>query len=259
MTRSALIAGIVLAVVLLGPSGCRYDDAPLEPPPVSYSDSTVVVRPDDCTGMLDECGGVDIRFPVIVGGAEGVARMINQHIQAFFVDQLGSGDVESTAMPDIEAAAQLVLADYTDFKQDFPLSEQVWFVQGVGEITTIDSVVSVRVETYSYMGGAHSNTQVSFIMADTRTGQRIGLAELARDPEAFHALAEKEFRRSAGMSDADDDYATKGFWFNDNQFVLPENIGLTPDSVILYYNAYEIAPYSMGPTSITLPRTALQQ
>ena len=107
------------------------------------------------------------------------------------------------------------------------------------------------------MRGAHSNTQVAFILANARTGERVGLAELAADPEAFHAAAEKEFRRSAGMTDNDNDYATKGYWFNDNQFVLPENIGLTPDSVVLYYNAYEIAPYSMGPTTIMLPRTAL--
>lgn len=256
MKRVALTAGF-LAVVLLGPTGCRFDEAPLEPPSMSYSDSSIVVRPDDCEGLLDECGGVDVRFPVLIGGAEGAADKINRHITAFFVDQLGAGDSESTAMPDIRAAAQLVLADYTDFKQDFPLSEQVWFVQGIGQITTIDTVVSIRVETYSYLGGAHSNTQVAFIMADTRTGEKVGLAELAADPEAFHAAAEKEFRRSAGMADTDNDYATKGYWFNDNQFVLPENIGLTPDSVVLYYNAYEIAPYSMGPTTIKLPRTVL--
>ena len=255
MKRVALAASL-LAVVLLGPSGCRFGDAPLEPPPVSYSDSTVVVRPDDCEGLLDDCGGVDVRFPMIIGGPDGVADKINRHILAFFVDQLGAGDVESTAMPDIRAAAQLVLADYTDFKQDFPLSEQVWFVQGVGEITTIDTVVSIRVETYSYLGGAHSNSQVSYILADTRTGDRLGLADVSMDPETFHTAAEKEFRRVAGMEE-EDDYATMGYWFNDNQFVLPENIGLTPDSVVLYYNAYEIAPYSMGPTRVTLSRSTL--
>ena len=37
-----------------------------------------------------------------------------------------------------------------------------------------------------------------------------------------------------------------------------ENFYLTPQGITFYYNIYEIAPYVMGPTSITLPYERIQ-
>jgi len=34
--------------------------------------------------------------------------------------------------------------------------------------------------------------------------------------------------------------------FEENQFRLPENIGLAADAIILHYNPYEVASYADG-------------
>jgi hypothetical protein len=49
-------------------------------------------------------------------------------------------------------------------------------------------------------------------------------------------------------------FADAGFYINDGDFVLNDNIGITEDAVIVHFNAYEIAPYSLGPTTIELKR-----
>lgn len=252
--RAALAGAVLIALV----SSCTVDEStPVEVPVLSYSDSSIVIKMPDCEGQLSECGGVDIRFPVLVGGGPGVADRINRRVYAFFAEQLGSGETDPAAVPDIRAAAQLVVSDFVSFRQDFPLSEQIWVVEGTGTIETIDSLVCIYLSTYSYLGGAHPNLQASYVVAHAATGEPIPPGKLAQDSVRFHRAAEAAFKSEVGMDADDSDYSAKGFWFNDNQFVLPENIGVTPDSVILHYNAYEIAPYSMGPTVIMLPRTIL--
>ena len=257
MLRQMWAALICVAIVIILSACTTEERDPVDAATLSFSDTSFVLRPADCVGLLDECGGVELHFPVLVGGSPGVADKINREVFAFFVDQLGSGDVASTGMPDVHAAAQLVLADFVDFKTDNPLTEQVWIVQGTGRVTVIDSIVSIMLETYTYQGGAHPNSQVVYLLANARTGERILPKDLAADSAAFHRAAEQAFRKTVGMAPTDEDYASKGFWFNDNQFILPNDIGLTRDSVILYYNAYDIAPYSMGPTVVQLPRTLL--
>jgi hypothetical protein len=49
-------------------------------------------------------------------------------------------------------------------------------------------------------------------------------------------------------------FAEAGYYINDGDFILNDNIGLTDEYVIVHFNPYEIAPYSLGPTTIELNR-----
>lgn len=61
------------------------------------------------------------------------------------------------------------------------------------------------------------------------------------------ALAEKKVREEKS------DVFKQGFEFDDIfKFALPANYGLTPEGIFLYYEHYEIMPYALGATEITL-------
>ena len=41
--------------------------------------------------------------------------------------------------------------------------------------------------------------------------------------------------------------------FEENQFTLPENIGLSADAIVLHYNPYEVASYADGSLILEIP------
>jgi len=58
-------------------------------------------------------------------------------------------------------------------------------------------------------------------------------------------------RADLGLGDADD-LATAGLWLPKEGFTLPENFGVVSEGLLFHWDAYEIAPYSMGPIDVTV-------
>jgi len=46
--------------------------------------------------------------------------------------------------------------------------------------------------------------------------------------------------------------------FEDNQFQLPQNMGLTPQGMVLHYNPYEAASYADGALVLEFPHEAVR-
>lgn len=47
--------------------------------------------------------------------------------------------------------------------------------------------------------------------------------------------------------------ADAGYWFEDGRFALADNSAVTRRGLRFRHDAYEIAPYSTGPTTLDLP------
>ena len=69
--------------------------------------------------------------------------------------------------------------------------------------------------------------------------------------EELRKLGEDQFRLVRDLSQ-DEDLGEAGFWFDDNKFSLNDNFALTEDGIRFFYNSYEIAPYALGTTDITI-------
>jgi hypothetical protein len=238
----------------------RPDVAPADLPAVVYKDSTIVMRNDDCkieTGDAT-CCIVEITIPVFSGGAPGTADSLNRRVRGFFVSLLGSNLPSDSSMPDIIEASRALMQEFEEFQADFPMSSAGWEVRGSAKVLTVDSLICVALDAYNYLGGAHAMTILEYDVARAASGDTVNVIDIVRDRQAFTRQAEMAFRQAVSMKADDDDYASQGYWFKNNEFKLPDNIGLTPDSVLFQYNVYEIAPYSMGTVQFSLPRTSLQ-
>ena len=235
---------------------------------VNSRDSVVLERPYDCKDPVSECSVVEIHLPVFSSqGASGnrlLAFTLNRAVRDFYVDALGgavgtpmSESDTTSSMPNVIDAARLLLGDYEEFKAKYPSSPLTWVVQGTGKVTAADSLVCVELLVDAFTGGAHGNASTGFVVANSKTGKRVQAASLIRNVTMFTDSAERAFRilKNIGSSE---DLSDHNYFLESNKFVLPENIGLSTDSVILYYNTYEIAPYALGPTRLAMPRSALQ-
>ncbi|GMV52886.1 MAG: DUF3298 domain-containing protein [Chlorobi bacterium] len=260
--RSWLLLCVGAVIVCAGCSR-EPETPPADPAPeLSFKDSTVVVRAHGCNGLVEDCGGVEVHFPVFNGNGSRASDYLNYAVRAFFVSQLGGSlpnqpdTASAVTFPDIIKESKLLMADYTEEKAAFPMMAVVWTVQGSGSVICNDSIVCVQLEATTFLGGAHPNSVTDFVMVHVPTGKPVQLSGLVRNMKAFLNVAEQTFKKQVGIKG--NDYAEKGYMMQDGKFTLPLASGITTDSVILYYNPYEIAPYVVGPTRISLPRTVLE-
>lgn len=111
---------------------------------------------------------------------------------------------------------------------------------------------------HEYTGGAHGNYMSTFLNLDLKTLTPIHLRDLFvedyKDPltQLLWQQLIEENHVSTRQEIEDLGYGSTG------ELEPTENFYLTPKGITFYYNIYEIAPYVMGPTQITLPYESIQ-
>ena len=113
-------------------------------------------------------------------------------------------------------------------------------------------MLTYRIDYNEYTGGAHGIYMSTFLNLDLKTLSPIRLDDLFEGDykEALTDLLWKQLMADNNVSTRqeleDMGYATTG------DLEPIENFYLDPTGITFYYNVYEIAPYVMGATKITL-------
>ena len=113
-------------------------------------------------------------------------------------------------------------------------------------------ILTYRIDYNEYTGGAHGIYMSTFLNLDLKTLSPIRLDDLFEGDykEALTDLLWKQLMADNNVSTRqeleDMGYATTG------DLEPIENFYLDPTGITFYYNVYEIAPYVMGATKITL-------
>jgi len=104
-----------------------------------------------------------------------------------------------------------------------------------------------------YYGGAHPMGGVAYMVYSLPDISPVkNWQTLFTDTLAILKIAEEIFRKDNNLGPRTS-LEKAGYWFSDNKFHLNDNFGLDAEGLFFYFNSYEIAPYAMGPTNITLP------
>ncbi|MEM7186478.1 MAG: DUF4163 domain-containing protein [Bacteroidota bacterium] len=202
----------------------------------------------------ETCSTVTINY-LTAEGDPFISEKINTAITNYVIEGLFLGeDAAPTANSIPEAAEQFVMS-YRDHQPDFP--DQVDPENFEAMITMeathqSENFVSLSCYKYLFTGGAHGYGETQFLLFDTQTGSAVGLEDLVNDVPGFKAYAASRFREIHDIAETESINAT-GFWFEDDQFYLPEAIGLVGDQIVLVYNPYEIASYAEGAISLEIP------
>jgi hypothetical protein len=115
-------------------------------------------------------------------------------------------------------------------------------------------VASLAVTEAGFLGGAHPNSTTRFASFDVRSGRTLTRWDLLREDarDSLDAAGERAFRRVRKLA-PDADLAAAGFWFEGGRFKLNENFAVSPTGLLFFFNPYEVAPYALGATSLSLP------
>jgi hypothetical protein len=205
----------------------------------------------DCENEI--CINIELEYIKMEGNSE-VAQNFNHLIEQFIFHKMATSDDANKLTPD--EYVQDIIKEFKSFKTEFPDASTGGYEQTTNcELTwSDDKLISVELLTSLYSGGAHPSYLDEFLNVDPKTGNAIDILGFITDKETFKAFVESKLREKLGMGEND---KWEDFTFND-EFILPENMGMTENGLRLIYNEYEILPYSDGKTEILITREELK-
>lgn len=150
---------------------------------------------------------------------------------------------------------QEAVETYDDFqKEGYPFHpwEAYWQLQ----VTyNAHGLLSLYTDQYVYSGGAHGNTLRSSATWELTQGGLRTLDSFYESGFDYQSLVLETILKQARENLAQEPY----IYFEEYQDSIkgcfnPQSFYLTPDGLVIYYQQYEIAPYSTGIVEFTIPR-----
>lgn len=117
-------------------------------------------------------------------------------------------------------------------------------------------LISLYIEHYTYMGGAHGGTTIYTPTYDTKTGAEISIRENITDTVAFQKLLIEQYavQNKLNLDTAAEEI---GYFVSLRELPIPATMSLTAEGIKIYYQQYEIACYAVGITTATIPYSML--
>jgi hypothetical protein len=115
-------------------------------------------------------------------------------------------------------------------------------------------IVSLYSDYYTYLGGAHGTTERTSETWDFQTGKRLSLSDYFPDDPMFMESILAEISRQV----TDRLEKEPSTYFEDYPSLIQGNFNIegfyvTPEGIVIYYQQYDIAPYSTGIPEFLLP------
>nr|WP_262914736.1 DUF3298 and DUF4163 domain-containing protein [Christiangramia lutea] len=221
---------------------------------LNFFSRTVEKNLDDCLPEEGNCTFISLKFP-FADESKPEAEKINKKIENFIGKTVDFQEDSITKKP--EALAENFIKEYKETASEFPEYELPWEATINGKINYQSSeIISIKFDTYMFTGGAHGYRSTNFLNFDAQTGEILTPEDIFI--AEFTDYVEKEFRKKQEIPMGASINST-GMFFENDEFHLPENIGISKDSVVMHYNAYDIAPYSEGIFVLTYSKEDVKQ
>ncbi|MDX1333905.1 MAG: DUF4163 domain-containing protein [Robiginitalea sp.] len=220
------------------------------------SEKTIEMREREYTGTSCEaCPVVRVTIPEIPGNSK-LGTSINTALREEIIELLDYDEARDAR--DIPEAIKAFQDGFRKMQEEFPEELTGWEASVEAFKTYEDpEVLTIEMDTYIFTGGAHGYPATRYLNFSKKTGEELDAAELLKDAGAFTVFAEAAFRKQYGIS-SDAPINSTGFMFEDNQFRLPQNMGLTTQGMVLHYNPYEAASYADGALVLEFPLEAVR-
>lgn len=240
-----------LALLLFIFSSCENRKQPKELPLVFKNDKIEKKSGEGCLEDAFNCSKIILDFPVSEGAksSKKINEAIKNHLAQLIYNE------ENPKIASAEELAKNFISEHQKSVEKF--EEAMPWQASVNAKVYFQSknLISIGFNSEVFKGGAHGYRSLSFLNLNSKSGEIYTQKELFT--EDFIEFAEKIFRQEQNIPKNDNINST-GFWFENDIFALPINIGFDKENVILVYNPYEIAAYSDGQFLLKIPKEKLK-
>lgn len=232
----------------------KKDTEPESEKEISFSLKTIEKRLDGCEPEKGKCTFISMIFPFAENGTPE-AENINKEIEHFLINTIDYQDEGGVEKP--EELALNFIQNYKETAQEFPEYELPWEATINGKLAYRNlKIISLKFNTDIFTGGAHGYRSTQYLNFNPENGKILQTKDIFSSEFIYYV--EKDFRKKQDIP-LHENINSTGLFFENDEFHLPQNIGITQEKVILHYNAYEIAPYSEGDFIMTFPKSEIRQ
>ena len=200
--------------------------------PLKRSENTRIV--DKVIEKKEDNISFDVVIPEINGlNNQEKEKEINSKINNYTEDWLN----------EIEEVAKEYFAD--GIEVSFPYEANSRYVVTRNDV----NIISFYIDYYQFTGGAHGITRRVPYTIDVESGEVLEISSLFNDKFDYKSVIDNEIRRQ--INEEEDKYFDKGKMFkgiDDTQ-----KFYISDSDLIIYFNQYEIAPYSAGIIEFNIP------
>lgn len=186
-------------------------------------------------------------------GSNQVAENINRVLEDHVISIISSE--ENPQMRNLDELSSNFISDFRKAAEEFSQEPpwEAYLNQSIYKKN--EHLISIGITVEMFTGGAHGFKSLHFLNFDPQTGKTLSWKNIFT-PD-FKKYVEKKFREEQKIP-TNENINSTGFWFENDVFHLPTNIGFTEEHVILVYNSYEIAPYAAGDIYMEIPMEEVQ-
>ncbi len=260
MSAERSLATVTVALALLaGLAGCSKQDGMSGSADSTASDDGGIVRFERAYGATGDSVAGSARYVLVTPRPERVpgVSVLAESLRAAIAWAAAEGQagVDGRPLP-VDSVAARFVANYQEFRAQFNDARQEWSVEREVALETLPFGLStLKIDDVRYEGGAHGMANTFYQSFDPASGARLRLGDVADRAglDSLRVLGELAFRRERDIPATSSLQQAGFFVWDDSTFALSENFGATRDGLLFHYNAYDVASYASGPTTITLP------
>ncbi|MGO4913482.1 DUF3298 domain-containing protein [Leeuwenhoekiella sp. W20_SRS_FM14] len=232
---------VILSVVI----SCQKKESPLTFKNTIYNATTL----EPCKNGI--CPEIEIN-KLTAQGPDELSDSINNAIERVLISNLIINPDESPEIKTLDKAIANFISSYRSYQDEFPETSAGYvFTSNSTTGYNGEELLSIVFETYSFWGGAHGYGSTTYLNIDKQNGKSLSPENLINDLPAFLKLVEQKFRNQKEIPESESINST-GYFFENDSFILPANIGFTENEMILIYNPYEVASYAEGQITIKI-------
>lgn len=257
---------IIIALACLAVTGCKKDNekdsgvtsvtTPAETQALAFSAKNYTKK-TALPCKQENCTYVSISVPE-ASGKQVVSDSINKKVfnTVRNIVYFGEKPTNSTNYKDLMDS---FVKSYEDLATKYPADAIPWEakIKATKDYES-DNVVGIKVNNYMYTGGAHGYEGNLSLLFNAETGKSLSHDDILKDKKAFTAVAEKKFRDKFKIP-AGKSINSTGLFFENDKFVLPQNIFFRENGLVLYYNSVEIGSFADGPRELLIPYAEADQ
>lgn len=199
----------------------------------------------------EQCADYTIHYPTITEGDSALVSAVNKAICDRLIGGLG-GNYHLPFEVALDSAGVKFIDDFIRMKREIPENTMNQMIQVTGSLLlNNEKVTTVKLDFYSFTGGAHPNISSGVMSFDLfKQARQLTPVEIFPDPNAVMPMLEKAYKENKGLKESDD--VSTLLLDGLKKLPLPANVGIVPEGILFAYNDYEVAPHAVGPADIIL-------
>ncbi|MBK9013694.1 MAG: DUF3298 and DUF4163 domain-containing protein [Saprospiraceae bacterium] len=209
--------------------------------------------------LIVNCAHVDFKYPVLKDGSDSLRQAVDGWAMEFMTAWVGMSE-EPDNLPPLEEAITNFFNMHDEQVKEMPDGPAYYVAETRDTLLLNDGkYLTLKLDGYSYVGGAHPNASSSVATFDVATAKKVTLDQLVTDLDALKKAAEKKFREVRADLFKPESEGGYGFEFDETSpFKLADNTGLVKDGIYFIYVPYEVGAYAIGETEFVLPFSEIQ-